>query len=349
MRVRKMLTNKKRSRVHRKQSKIHLSHTSDAVAIVVRIRRFFLPVVFGISGFLLASYVITLLAKNIAVFSTDYDMIDIIPGNVASDVPVLLGLSSIAGIIVYLFLALPIAILILIFTKIIRATAYDVDIAQIGNRFGGLRMIRRALVPALFAVALSGIVMQIVEGYLFRVLDTVPPQVELIYNFLGPVIGALVTLPLVLAIFAPTWLLNDSGIVMHLKPEQLSIRRCPDTIGVGRWVNNMLAGFTILILPIASFAEHFLPLIRSGVSEVLPYFMAFFFSFGVPFITMAFTIPVIIFNEIMLGLMRKPIRRVAKAFGARELRIETVITETEIVDEEPEAEYGWGLKGTMSE
>ncbi len=316
---------------------------------MAKLLRFTFPIAFAISGYALATLVVTFLARRIDEVIVTYDMIEAIPGYIATDTTAILGLSSIAGIIVYLILGVPIATIIMIGIRIIRATAYDIDIAQIGNRFGGMRMVRRATVPAIFSVALSGIVMQVVEGFLFSVLSTVPPVIAGIYNFLGPLIGALVTMPVVLAIFVPTWLMNDAGIVMHLKSDQLEIRRCPDTIGVGRWVNNLLAGFTILTIPIISFAQHFLPLIDSGAtlqSNFFDYFVAFIYSIGIPFIAMAFIIPVIVVNEILLGTMKKPIRGVAKRLGARELKIETVITETHIIDKDSEEEYGWGLKKT---
>lgn len=306
-----------------------------------RFLRFVLPIAFAAAGWLFASFIVWVVVARIGVAAVTYDMIPALSGYIVQDVSTLLGIIPLIGIIVYLILGLPISAVILVGTKIIRGTAYDLDIAQIGNRFSGTRMIRRAATPAIFAVAISGIVMEFVEGILFRVLQNVPAEAVTLIQITYPVVGVLITTPIVLAIFIPTWILNDAGIVMHLRPEQLNIRRCPDTIGVGRWWSNLLAGFTLFTIPIVSFVQHFMPIISSGIIEPVPVFFAFVFSLGIPLIAMTFVMPVIVFNEILINPMKHAIRRIAKRMGARELKLETVLTETKIVDEEPE--YNWAM------
>ncbi|MDF1540182.1 MAG: hypothetical protein P1Q69_14910, partial [Candidatus Thorarchaeota archaeon] len=203
--------------------------------------RFALPILFAAAGWLFASFIIWVVVEQLSrtlPIGINYDMIEGLPGNVISDVSTLLGVIPLAGILVYLILGIPISILILAGTKIIRSTAYDLDIAQIGNRFSGARMIRRAATPAIFAVAISGVVMGFINEILFKALQNVPEAAKLLIQITYPIVGVLITLPVVLAIFVPTWMLNDAGIVMHLHPNQLDIRRCPDTIGVGRWWSN---------------------------------------------------------------------------------------------------------------
>lgn len=314
---------------------------------MVKVLRFFLPILFAALGFILASEIVLIMATTVHAFSPTYDLISWWPGNVESDVAFLLGLSSLAGIIVYIVLGVPIAAIILTGTKLIKVTSYEIDIAQIGHKFGGIRMIRRAAIPALFAVAISGVVMKTIAGFLFTVLQNVPPQAAYIYKFLEPIVGALIVLPVVLVIFIPTWILNDAGIVMHLKENQLEIRRCPDTIGVGRWWSNLLTGFTLFTVPLIAFVQNFIPLIVSGDMHLMAYLQAFLQSLAPPFFAMAFVMPVIIFSEIFLRAHRAAIRSVAKRLGARELKIETIVTETKIVDEEPE--YSWEHKSSTDQ
>ena len=314
---------------------------------MVKVLRFFLPILFAALGFILASEIVLIMATTVHAFSPTYDLISWWPGNVESDVAFLLGLSSLAGIIVYIVLGVPIAAIILTGTKLIKVTSYEIDIAQIGHKFGGIRMIRRAAIPALFAVAISGVVMKTIAGFLFTVLQNVPPQAAYIYKFLEPIVGALIVLPVVLVIFIPTWILNDAGIVMHLKENQLEIRRCPDTIGVGRWWSNLLTGFTLFTVPLIAFVQNFIPLIVSGEMHLMAYLQAFLQSLAPPFFAMAFVMPVIIFSEIFLRAHRAAIRSVAKRLGARELKIETIVTETKIVDEEPE--YSWEHKSSTDQ
>ncbi len=189
--------------------------------------------------------------------------------------------------------------------------------------------------------------MKTIAGFLFTVLQNVPHQAAVIYKFLEPIVGALIVLPVVLVIFIPTWILNDAGIVMHLKENQLEVRRCPDTIGVGRWWSNLLTGFTLFTVPLIAFVQNFIPLIVSGETHLMAYLQAFLQSLAPPFFAMAFVMPVIIFSEIFLGVHRRAIRSFAKRLGARELKIETIVTETKIVDEDPD--YGWEHKPSADE
>ncbi|MFW9908455.1 MAG: hypothetical protein ACFFEF_07760 [Candidatus Thorarchaeota archaeon] len=306
-----------------------------------RFLRFLLPIFFAAAGWIFAFLVIREMTERFEVIVL-YDMTDLIPGTIIQEMTILLGLIPLAGIIVYIFLGVLSAAILLLGTKIIRTTAYDLDIIQTGREFGGMRMVRRAAVPALFSISLSGILAETITGLLFRALDPIPQPALVLWQAIAPIMGILITLPVVLVIFIPTWILNDAGIVMHLKESQLNIRRCPDTIGVGRWWSNLLAGFTLLTIPIVSFIQHFLPLIARGETQLTMYFFSFLFSFGFPFLAMTFIIPVIVFNEIFINLSKGAIRRVAKALGAREITLQTIITETKIVDEGPK--YGWSLK-----
>lgn len=308
---------------------------------MAKLLRFGLPILFAGAGWAFAFIVVRQIASSFNNLVA-YNMTDLIPGNIAQEMTILLGIIPIAGIIVYIFLGVLISSILLLATKIVRSTAYDLDIVQTGRDFGGMRMIRRAAVPAIFAVALSGLISKTIIGVLFSALESVPVQAQILWQALTPIMGVLVTLPIVLAIFIPTWILNDAGIVMHLKDEQLNVRRCPDTIGVGRWWSNLLAGFTLLAIPIISFVQHFLPLLVGGETDFVPYFQAFVITLGIPFIAMTLILPVVVFNEIFISLSKRAIRRVAKALGAREMKLQTILTETTIVDEGPK--YGWSLK-----
>ena len=95
------------------------------------------------------------------------------------------------------------------------------------------------------------------------------------------------------------------------------------------------------------FVQHFLPIINGEVTGALAILNAFVFSIGIPFLAMAFVIPIIIFNEVVINGTKRGIRGIAKRFGSRELRLETVVTETKIVDKEPE--YGWAFQSPQSD
>jgi len=53
----------------------------------------------------------------------------------------------------YYLLGVPVALLILFVTKIVKSTRYELNIMDIGKDFNGTQMVRRAAAPALFSVA----------------------------------------------------------------------------------------------------------------------------------------------------------------------------------------------------
>jgi hypothetical protein len=247
-------------------------------------------------------------------------------GRAVSDVNWILTYIPIITIAEYLILGLPIAAILLLGTMLIRSTAYDISILELGEDFGSIRMIRRSVIPALFALSLGGVVSSLLRNYIFTEVTNLPPPAIPFYYSLIQIVSALILLPVVLGFFIPTWLLNDAGIVMHLKDEELRVRRCPDTIGVGRWLSNLLGGFTLLTIPILAFVNNFIPIIAANQLSITSILTATLQSFGLPIVAMAYVIPVIVFNEILLRFMRRAVRRIAKAFGANEISLATVTT-----------------------
>lgn len=235
----------------------------------------------------------------------------------------------------YVFLVLPVASLFLLFNKLLRVRKYDVNIMKLGKEFGAIPMIRRAVVPALFSLAIGQLVFQLMQGWLFNI----PPpedisQVALPYYLpLISIISALIVLPVSLLYFMPTWVLNDAGIVTHLKNEELRLRRCPDTIGVGRWYSNFLGGFSLVAVPITSIIlyfvtpiQHLLLINPTPSTEILLPIITrgIFYSVGMPVLAMAFIIPIVIFHEMLGSLMKRPIRRIAERLGANKVELETI-------------------------
>ncbi len=133
--------------------------------------------------------------------------------------------------------------------------------------------------------------------------------------------GALVIMPIAVALFAPTWILNDAGIVTHLKEGQLNVRQCPDTEGVGRWYSSMLGGYSLFSFPIAMASAHFVtPFIINGVEPTLERILfSSLWTIGIPLLVMAFIIPVVFLNE---GAQRRSvgfIQRFARGLAASEV------------------------------
>ncbi|RLI56082.1 MAG: hypothetical protein DRO87_08360 [Candidatus Thorarchaeota archaeon] len=148
--------------------------------------------------------------------------------------------------------------------------------------------------------------------FLFHTADVtslVAPEIQPLVPIVISLMSSLVFMPIALLLFAPTWILNDAGVVTHLKSDTLDLRQCPDTQGVGRWIANMLGGYALLAFPITMFIVQFyepiiLPLLQDPLSMTpdMVFYNAtvgFLRTFGLPFFVMAFILPVIMLSERM--------------------------------------------------
>jgi hypothetical protein len=241
----------------------------------------------------------------------------------------------------YYLLAVPVAVIILLGTKIVKSTRYELNIMNIGKNFNGTQMLRRAAAPALFSVASAQMFRDPLKIAVFGTADVislVPLEVQPLVPIVVSLMTSLVFMPVALLLFMPTWVLNDAGVVTHLKSDNLDLRQCPDTQGVGRWIANMLGGYALLAFPITMFISQFyepiiLPLMQGGAAAeallqegVLFYYvtLGLLWTIGLPFFVMAFILPVIMFNERMQPKSTIRILRMAKRLGAKIIRKEEI-------------------------
>jgi hypothetical protein len=286
--------------------------------------RFLLPTVFsvvGIGSTIAALYWITIDFPYLS-------FITYIPGTLYTDILVLLTAAIPIIALEYFIIGIPMAALYLFANKIIKAAAFDTDIMHIGSSFGGFRIIRRAAAPALFSVSTTGLVSGVLRNYLFEIPSSIPPQLRTLYPITITLMGALIVMPVALALFVPTWILDDAGIVTHLKKGQLEVRQCPDTEGVGKWYSNMLRGYSILVFPITMFIEHFYNVFIIGNADLVtpgvplwasPIFISFLLTAGIPLLVMSFIVPVVMLNEASQNRAGRVIKNIAKRLGAEEV------------------------------
>lgn len=272
--------------------------------------RFFIPILFAIIG--IAVTILSIYLVTINQPSTDF--FPFIEGTLYSDIVFVLSAAIPIITLEYFIIAIPLAILFLIGNSFIKAAAYETNIMKIGENFGGIRMIRRAAAPALFSVSTAGIL----NGFFTDLLIVPPGDFSFLYRLSGTLMASLVIMPIALALFMPTWILNDAGIVNHLRKGQLDVRQCPHTEGVGRWYSSMLGGYSILAFPIAMFSIHFLqPFL---LSHTLPppeeIMLSLVWIVGIPLLIMAFIVPVIILNEIAGGKADRIVQGYLRRIGA---------------------------------
>ena len=148
-------------------------------------------------------------------------------------------------------------------------------------------------------------------------------EIRLFITPLFAIVSAALALPVALAFFMPTWLLNDSGIVLNLKKGHLKVRRCPDTEGVGRWYSNFLGGFSVIALPLSSIVHFFIQpyLIEGGVLSPVNAITSIFWIIGLPILMMAFVVPIVLLNELMLGFTTPRIQSIARHLGAKDVQV----------------------------
>ncbi|MGY5859389.1 MAG: hypothetical protein RTU63_08460 [Candidatus Thorarchaeota archaeon] len=294
--------------------------------------RFLIPVIFSIIGIILTFLVTQQLSVGLAEVRPAYDLVSVVDGTVQTDVRLLLYIFLPIYFIVFVTLSIPIALLVVVFNKISRTATYELGIYSTGEGFDTIRLIRRAIVPALFALSFAEIFLNLVPDWIFYI-----PNIETgtagnflrLYDPLQTMIGALIAMIAGIIVFAPTWLLNDSGVVTQVKPNHMSTRRCPDTEGIGRWFSNLFGGFAILAYPITTFYRYFYVryIIYSVPLTIDHLFTSIFWIIGIPLLVMSFVMPFVILNEFGLGFTIPRIQGFARKFGAKEVKPKSLMLE----------------------
>ena len=292
--------------------------------------RFFIPLLFAILGIAVTIYAIYL----VTIGQTLVDFIPFIEGALYADIIFVLSAAIPIIALEYFIIAIPLAILFLIGNSFIKAAAYETNIMKIGESFSSIRMIRRAAAPALFSVSTAGLL----RGFFAGLLVGSPSTPDYLFGLSSTLMASLVIMPIALALFMPTWILNDAGIVNHLRKGQLDVRQCPHTEGVGRWYSSMLGGYSILAFPIAMFREHFFqPFVIDGLPpDIGPIFISLVWTIGIPLLIMAFIVPVIIMNEFAGGKAGGFVKGFVRRMGAEvveKLQISKVATKKSPKDE----------------
>ncbi len=231
----------------------------------------------------------------------------------------------------YRLFAVPIAAGLLFVNRTIKAASYEMNIMNIGRRFSGRHIIRRAAAPALFSVAFSDMLRIYIAPLAFSG-EVIPGTLD---DAVLSLMSALVFMPVALLIFMPTWVLNDSGIVTHLKESRLEVRQCPDTQGVGRWISGIFGGYALISFPITMFTTHlWTPYLSVGdFPQGQELINILLLIAGLPMFVMAFIIPVITYNERSQTRIRRSISNIATKLGATIIRKERIEKAQRIVRE----------------
>lgn len=280
--------------------------------------RFVFPFLFSAGGIAAALYIL----YRVTAMVPSFEFFPFIAGSLFTDIVIILGVAIPIIIIEYFIITLPLAALFLLGSRMIKSATYNFGIMDIGQDFGGYRMIRRSVAPALFSISSAGLVVGLIKGIVIDAFSFLPPEQRYLISLSATLMGALIIMPIALALFIPTWILNDAGIVTHLKEGQLDVRQCPDTEGVGRWYSSMLGGYSLFAFPIAMLSAHFVgPFIIEGVSPTPDLLIiSSLWTIGIPLLVMAFIIPVVFLNEAAQRRSVGFIQRFARGLAAKEVQ-----------------------------
>ncbi len=279
--------------------------------------RFVFPFLFSAGGIAAALYIF----YQVTAWLPSFEFVPFIAGTLFTDITIILGVAIPVILIEYFIIALPLAALFLLGSRMMKSTTYNFSIMDIGKDFGGYRMLRRSVAPALFSVSSSGLIVGLIDGFLVDLFPPLPSDELYLISLSATLMGALIIMPIALALFMPTWVLNDAGIVTHLKEGQLNVRQCPDTEGVGRWYASMLGGYSILTFPIAMVSAHFITpfIINNHPLNLTNLFISSLWTIGIPLLVMAFIVPVVFLNEAAQNRSVGFIQRFARGLAAKEV------------------------------
>jgi hypothetical protein len=279
--------------------------------------RFVFPFLFSAGGIAAAMYIL----YRVTAIVPSFEFFPFIAGSLFTDIIVILGVAIPIIVIEYFIITLPLAALFLLGSRMIKSTTYNFSIMDIGKDFGGYRMLRRSVAPALFSISSAGLVVGLIEGIIIDTYSALPPDQRYLIGLSATLMGALIIMPIALALFIPTWILNDAGIVTYLKEGQLDVRQCPDTEGVGRWYSSMLGGYSLFAFPIAMVSAHFVrPFIIEGLTPTPDLLIiSSLWTIGIPLLVMAFILPVVFLNEAAQRRSVGFIQRFARGLAAKEV------------------------------
>jgi hypothetical protein len=294
--------------------------------------RFLIPGIFSIVGVVLTFLVAQNLAGGIHQIEPAFDYSRVVAGPIQTDVRSLLYIFLPIYLVFFLTLTIPLALLVIVFNKVSRTATYEIGIFSTGEGFDTVKLIRRAIVPSLFALSFAEIFLSLVPDWLFY-----RPVIEegdvasflRLYDPLQTIIGALLAMIVGIVIFAPTWLLNDSGVVTQVKSHHMTARRCPDTEGIGRWFSNLFGGFAILAYPLTTFyrffyARYFIYSVPLTLDHLLS---SIFWIIGIPLLVMSFVMPFVILNEFGLEYTIPRIQAFARKLGAKDVKPKSLMLE----------------------
>ena len=229
-----------------------------------------------------------------------------VPG-LFTDIPILYLIPIVVVLIIYAigpYLLIIYLQLHKLTTKISTKTQYG--IVEPGKNVGAFKLFRRALIVSLFAFSITAILIQAGYGDSFRgnyIEDSVLSNAEALF------LGTFFISGIVLIIFIPIWLLEDTGIVGYKHDKQK--RHPPKIEGISSLYSSILEGYagisTVFIL--ISYIIKSLEVIQPGSPAILTPIILIFLPF---IITGLFAIPLMIYEALLPKATKRILKKLIK-------------------------------------
>ena len=305
-----------------------MAEEGDSEPIAVRFEKalekkhpYFLPVMLMIPGLVLFFLLYYLSLNDILANHPSFDPFVIFGYDLEIGKEIIsaifIGAMPVAMLVAFLVFLVPLTVLILIAGKGMVALGLSQDIIQPRKKFGGIQLVFRSLLPALFGVGIGQAALNLLTLDPSIPGQPWPPSFTVILTLYYGIVG----MATAMALFPTTWFLDDAGLVIHgwLKTPY---RVPPKVDGVGNWIRVFFAGLTIFLYPITMIWTF---IIQPGA---LPLFdlvlVSLIIIIGIPLSMMAINIPFVLLAEHLQPRVLPRIQAMARRMGAKNIALQDV-------------------------
>ncbi|MHA1298746.1 MAG: hypothetical protein ACTSO9_04795 [Candidatus Helarchaeota archaeon] len=253
--------------------------------------------------FLLGYIVVIFINISLYIKIPNNDLATFIPGSAFVDFFLLATLQPVYLIVFYFIFGDLMTMLYFPLHKLVKFFKYEYKHVELGTEFSTYDYLMRLAVPSLFCYSL----LFMVSGFilplgLFIGNKASSTMVLIALNF--------IFLPISCTLNSGAWILDDTGVICHLKPEYYNKRKPPIIEGVGRYWNSTWTGLIGYTTPIGIAMQ-----IYRGFIEGIPW-QATLMLILLPFVLMCLTIPVILIHD---GQIKGKKNKLIKMWNIKEI------------------------------
>ena len=225
----------------------------------------------------------------------------------------------------YIAALIPMTLFIILGSKGMMAFGLSQDITEVGEKFGGIQLVFRSMLPGLFGIGIGLGALSV----LFPLTPAPITDIPLSFNLILTLFFGAQGLFLGMALFPATWFADDSGLVIQGRLTT-PYREPPRVDGAGNWLRSVFAGLTVFLYPLTMIQGFILTPYLNGALSLLDLVIGVFVTvIGMPLAMMSLSLPFVLLTEKLQPRLVKGIRFVANKLGAKDIVIaEPTVLET---------------------